>query len=144
MTSLEDFLELEWIEGGADDEQPDDQAEEAFQGADGDGDGVLRLLLLQHAGAARWPWLAWERWATGMVWKNAVCGIKYLERTPCRTGICFALHRSLRCRGIGTASETTLPPNDVSAGCRPHARICPQRFRKARRADEQSSFGTPP
>jgi hypothetical protein len=101
MTSLEDFLELEWIEGGADDEQPDDQAEEAFQGADGDGDGVLLLLLLQHARAARWPWLAWERWATGMVWKNAVCGIKYLERTPRRTGICFALHRSLRCRGIG-------------------------------------------
>jgi hypothetical protein len=78
MTSLEDFLELEWIEGGADDEQPEDQEEQAFHGADGDGDGALRLLLLQHARPARWPWLAGGRWATEMgvaaccVW-NKIC-----------------------------------------------------------------------
>ena len=97
MTSLEDFLELEWIEGGADDAQAEDREDEAVDGAAGI-DWALRLLLLQHARAARWPWPAgrrWERWEL----QHVAYEIKRLGRTPRRTGICLALHLRLRCRG---------------------------------------------
>ena len=65
MGSLEDYLELEWIEGR--EEERGDAEDEVLGDGDADADadaGAVRLVL-EHARAAWWPWHlpAHRRWA---------------------------------------------------------------------------------